>query len=144
MERQALSGVKGIEFSEFVCGPYCTKLLSSMGAEVIKIEKPGLGDKARSWGPFPQDLPHPEKSGLFLFLNTNKYGITLNVETAAGLKIFQELLKWADVLIENYPRNEMLKLGLSYPKLHKVNPSLVVTSITAFGQTGPKPGQTIE
>ena len=72
MNRQALSGIKIIEFSDFVCGPYCGKLLANMGAEVIKIEKPGLGDKARSWGPFPEDLPHPEKSGLFLFLNTNK------------------------------------------------------------------------
>ena len=98
MNRQALSGIKVIEFSDFVCGPYCGKLLADMGAEVIKVEKTRQsGDKARSWGPFPQDLPHPEKSGLFLFLNTNKSGITLNLETAAGIKIFKELLKWADV-----------------------------------------------
>ncbi len=114
MNRQALSGIKVLEFSEFVCGPYCAKLLSNMGAEVIKVEKPGLGDKARNWGPFPQNLPHPEKSALFLFLNTNKYGITLNIETGTGLKIFKELLKWADVLIENHPRKEMARLGLSY------------------------------
>lgn len=137
MNLQALSDIKVIEFSDFVCGPYCGKLLSNMGAEVIKVEKPGSGDKARSWGPFPQDLPHPEKSGLFLFLNTNKTGITLDVETAAGLKIFHELLKWADVLIEDHSRREMSRLGLSYNKIHKLNPSLVVTSITPFGQTGP-------
>src|SRR5512136_572236 len=113
MNRQALAGIKVVEFSDFVCGPYCGKLLSYMGAEVIKIEKPGLGDKARSWGPFPQDLPHPEKSGLFLFLNTNKSGITLNIETAAGKKIFRELLKWADVLIEDHLPREMSRLGLS-------------------------------
>jgi CoA:oxalate CoA-transferase len=137
MNRQALSGVKVVEFSDFVCGPYCGKLLSNMGAEVIKIEKPGLGDKARSWGPFPQDLPHPEKSGLFLFLNTNKSGITLNLETAAGVKILKELLKWADVLIEDHLPKEISLLGLSYRSLHKLNPSLVMTSITPFGQTGP-------
>ncbi len=137
MTRQALSGIKVLEFSEFVCGPYCAKLLSNMGAEVIKVEKPGLGDFARSWGPFPQDLPHPEKSGLFLSLNTNKYGITLNTETALGLKIFKDLLKWADAIIENHSRKEMSKLGLSYNKIHQINPSLVVTSITPFGQTGP-------
>src|SRR4030043_1156829 len=115
--RQARSGVKVLEFSDFISGPYCGKLLANMGAQVIKIEKPGLGDKARSWGPFPQNLPHPEKSGLFLFLNTNKSGITLNLETAAGLKIFKELLKWADVLIEDHSVKEMKKLGLSYPEI---------------------------
>jgi crotonobetainyl-CoA:carnitine CoA-transferase CaiB-like acyl-CoA transferase len=103
---------------------------------VIKVEKPGLGDKARSWGPFPQDLPHPEKSGLFLFLNTNKSGVTLNLETDAGKKIFAELIKWADVLVEDHPIREMSRLGTSYRNLHKINPSLVMTSITAFGQTG--------
>jgi crotonobetainyl-CoA:carnitine CoA-transferase CaiB-like acyl-CoA transferase len=108
-----------------------------MGAEVIKIEKPGLGDKARSWGPFPQNLPHPEKSGLFLFLNANKYGATLNIETAAGLKILKELLTWADVLIQDQAVKEMSRLGLSYTKVKKLNPKLVMTSITPFGQTGP-------
>ncbi len=137
MERQALSGIKVIELSDFVCGPYCGKLLADMGADVIKVEKPGSGDKARSWGPFPGDLPHPEKSGLFLFLNTNKSGITLNLETAAGIKIFKELLKWATVLVEDRPVGEMSRQGLSYNKMHKLNPGLVVTSISAFGRTGP-------
>src|SRR4030042_2985008 len=137
MNRQALSDVKVLEFSDFVSGPYCGKLLSNMGAQVIKVEKPGLGDKARSWGPFPQNLPHPEKSGLFLFLNTNKSGITLNLETAAGLKIFKELVKWADVLIEDQAVKEMKVWGLNYAALKKINPSLIMTSITPFGQTGP-------
>lgn len=137
MNRQALSDVKVIEFSDFVSGPYCGKLLSNTGAEVIKIEKPGLGDKARSWGPFPENLPHPEKSGLFLFLNTNKFGVTLNLETSAGRKIFKELLKWADVLIEDHAVKEMRGWGLNYAEIKKINPSLIVTSITPFGQTGP-------
>jgi CoA:oxalate CoA-transferase len=137
MNRQALSGIKVLEFSDFVSGPYCGKYLAEMGAEVIKVEKPGLGDKARSWGPFPQNLPHPEKSGFFLFLNANKYGITLDVETELGLKILKELIKWADVLLENHSVKEMSRLGLSYNKLKKLNPKLVMTSITPFGQTGP-------
>jgi len=137
LSRQILSGIKILEFSDFVSGPYCGKLLSNMGAEVMKVEKPGLGDKARSWGPFPHDLPHLEKSGLFLFLNTNKNGITLDLETAAGKKIFNQLLNWADVLIEDHPPKELSRLGLSFNKLHKQYPSLIVTSITAFGQTGP-------
>jgi CoA:oxalate CoA-transferase len=137
MVRQALSDVKVLEFADFISGPYCGKLLSNTGAQVIKVERPGLGDKARSWGPFPQNLPHPEKSGLFLFLNTNKQSITLNVETAAGLKIFKELLKWADVLVEDHAVKEIRALGLSYAEVKAINPTLVMTSITPFGQTGP-------
>jgi crotonobetainyl-CoA:carnitine CoA-transferase CaiB-like acyl-CoA transferase len=137
VDHSALSGIKVLEFSEFVTGPYCGKLLSNMGAEVIKVEKPSLGDKSRSWGPFPQDLPHPEKSGLFLFLNTNKSSVTLNLETATGVKIFKELIKWTDVLIEDHLPKEMYRLGLGYRVLHKLNPSLIMTSITPFGQTGP-------
>ncbi len=130
-------GLKVIEYSEFISGPYCGKLLADLGAELIKIEKPGLGDKARNWGPFPQDMPHPERSGLFLYLNTNKLGVTLNVRSTAGVKIFRELVKWADIVVENHPPQEMQRLGLDYESLHQINPRLVVTSITAFGQTGP-------
>lgn len=137
MVKQALSDVKILEFSEFISGPYCGKLLSNTGAQVIKVEKPGSGDQARNWGPFPDNLPHPEKSGLFLFLNTNKSGITLNLETAVGLKIFKELLKWADVLIEDHSVKEMKRLGLSYREVKMINPSIIMTSITPFGQTGP-------
>jgi CoA:oxalate CoA-transferase len=137
MKQQALSGIKVIEFSEFVAGPYCGKLLADLGAEVLKIEKPGLGDRSRSWGPFPENLPHPEKSGLFLFLNTNKLGITLNTETALGAKILRDIVKQADVLLENSPPGKMTEMGLDYETLHRINPSLIVTSITPFGQTGP-------
>jgi CoA:oxalate CoA-transferase len=137
MNHQALGDVKVLEFSDFVSGPYCGKLLSNQGAQVIKIEKPGLGDKARSYGPFPENLPHPEKSGLFLFLNTNKSGITLDTETAAGRKIFKELVKWADVVIEDHSVKEMQAWGLSYNDIKDINPSLIMTSITPFGQTGP-------
>ncbi len=133
----ALSGVKVIEFSDFITGPYCGRLLAGLGAEVIKIEQPGIGDKARSWGPFPQDLPHPEKSGLFLYLNMNKLGITLNTGSSTGKKLFYELIEWADVLIENHSRLEMRRLGFDYRTLKKINPSLVMTSITPFGYTGP-------
>jgi CoA:oxalate CoA-transferase len=137
MDRQALSGMKVVELSDFVCGPYCGKLLADMGANVIKVEKPGFGDKARSWGPFPGDIPHPEKSGLFLFLNSNKSSITLNLDTAAGKKIFKSLLEWADILIEDRPPGEMTRLGLGYSRVHKLNPGMIVTSITPFGQDGP-------
>ncbi|MDD5038861.1 MAG: CoA transferase [Dehalococcoidales bacterium] len=137
MGKEALSGLKVLEYGEFISGPYCVKLLADLGAEVIKVEKPGSGDKARSWGPFPQDIPHPEKSGLFLYVNTNKLGVTLDVRTAAGGKIFRELVKWADVVVESNPPEEMRRLGLDRESLHHLNPRLVITSITPFGQTGP-------
>jgi crotonobetainyl-CoA:carnitine CoA-transferase CaiB-like acyl-CoA transferase len=133
----ALDGLKILEFSEFISGPYCVKMMADLGADVIKIEKPGSGDLARGWGPFPGDIPHTEKSGLFLFLNTNKSGITLNVESEQGRQIFRRLVAWADVLVESYPRREMARLGFDYRGLKELNPSLIMTSITPFGQTGP-------
>jgi CoA:oxalate CoA-transferase len=133
----ALDGLKVLEFSEFISGPYCGKLMADLSADVIKIERPGRGDRARGWGPFPGDIPHAEKSGLFLFLNTNKSGITLNVASERGREIFRRLVAWADVLIESYPRREMARLGFDYRSLKKLNPSLIMTSITPFGQTGP-------
>ena len=133
----ALAGLKVLEYGEFVSAPYCGKLMADAGADVIKVEKPSVGDKAREYGPFPQDIPHPEKSGLFLYLNTNKRSVTLNLKTAAGRKVFKELVMWADVLIENIPLSDLPKLGLDYETLHEINPRLVVTSITYFGLTGP-------
>lgn len=133
----ALDGVKVLELSEFISGPYCGKMLADLGAEVIKIEKPGTGDAARHHGPFPGDIPHPEKSGLFLFLNTNKLGITLNIESEPGREIFQRLISRADVLIESNPPKEMARLQIDYRSLKKLNPTLIMTSITPFGQTGP-------
>jgi len=137
MTTQAFSGLKVVEWGEFISGPYCGKMLADLGAEVIKIERPGLGDKARSHGPFPQDIPHPEKSGTFLYLNTNKLGVTLNVRSTTGAEIFKQLVKQADILVENNPPHEVEKLGFNYESLKKLNPRLVMTSITPFGQTGP-------
>jgi crotonobetainyl-CoA:carnitine CoA-transferase CaiB-like acyl-CoA transferase len=133
----ALSGLKVLEFSEFISGPYCSKMMADLGTDVVKVEKPLLGDRARRWGPFPGDVPHAEKSGLFLFLNTNKSGITLNTNSGRGRGIFHRLIAWADVLIENNPRREMAKSGFDYRTLKKIKPSLIMTSITPFGHTGP-------
>jgi CoA:oxalate CoA-transferase len=132
-----LQGLKVLELGEFISAPYCGKLLADLGAEVVKVEAPGRGDSARAWGPFPGDVPHPEKSGLFLFLNTDKLGVTLDVRTGPGRDLFYRLAERADVLIESRPPAEMAKLGLDYANLARLNPSLVMTSITPFGQTGP-------
>ena len=137
MSDKALTGLKVIELADFIAGPYCAKLLADFGAEVVKIEKPGTGDEARQRGPFPDHLPDPEKSGLFLYLNTNKLSITLDIETVTGQHILKEVLKTADILVEDRPPAQMETLGLNYESLHKINPALIVVSITAFGQTGP-------
>ncbi|MDD5289236.1 MAG: CoA transferase [Dehalococcoidales bacterium] len=102
MTEQALTGVKVIDLTHYIAGPYCTRLLTGFGADVIKIEKPNAGDPSRSIGPFLHDEPGIERSGLFLYLNINKKGITLNLKSNAGIKILKELVKDADVLIESF------------------------------------------
>lgn len=137
MTRNALEGVKILEYCNMISGPYCTKLMADMGAEVIKIEHPGEGDLARKKGPFPEDISHPEKSGLFLYLNTNKFGITLDPATEDGKEIFYKLVKDVDILIENKPTEEMETLGFGYDTLKQINPGLIMTSIKPFGKSGP-------
>ena len=137
MTGTALEGVNVLEYADFVTGPYCTKLLADLGASVIKIEDPRLGDPSRRGGPFPDDIPHPERSGLFLYLNTNKRGITLDPSTASGRKIFLTLAQWADILVDDQAPGAMEAIGLPYDTLREANPRLIMTSITPFGQTGP-------
>ena len=137
MADQALADVKVLDLTWYIAGPYCTKLLADYGADVIKVERPGEGDPARRMGPFLGDDPHPEKSGLFLHLNTNKRGITLNLKSQTGKKLFKELVKDVDILVESFSPGVMERLGLSYEELEKLNPRLVMTSISNFGQTGP-------
>ena len=136
MSSGALDGIKVIEFGQMVSAPYCAKLFSDFGADVIKVELPG-GDAARRTGPFPNDEPDPEKSGLFFINNTNKRGITCDVNTETGRALFLRLLEWADVLIENNPPRQMREWRLDYDHIAAVNSNLVVISITPFGQTGP-------
>ena len=137
MPDSALSDIKVLEFGDVVSAPYCCKLMADLGAEVIKIEKPGFGDEARRREPFAVDTPGLERSGLFAYLNTNKRSITLDPETNLGKKIFMDLVKEADILVESRPPKTMDDLGLGYEILEKINPQLIMTSITPFGQTGP-------
>jgi len=137
MVEQALSDVKVLDLTWHIAGPYCTKLLADYGADVIKVERPGKGDPARAMGPFFKDEPNPERSGLFLHLNTNKKGITLNLKSATGKKIFKQLVADSDILVESFSPHVMPGLGLDYRTLEKLNPRLVMVSISSFGQTGP-------
>ncbi|MGH7916156.1 MAG: CoA transferase, partial [Candidatus Binataceae bacterium] len=95
----ALSNLKIIEIGELVSAPYAAKLMADMGAEVIKVERPGAGDRARMRGPFPGGAAHPEKSGLFLYLNTNKLGVTLDIARPEGFELLEKLAAQADVLV---------------------------------------------
>ena len=117
-------------------GAYCGKLLADLGAEVIKVETP-CGDKTRFRGHFFKNEVHPEKSLFFLYFNTSKGSITLDIEDPAGQEIFKKLVKKADVVVESFPVGYLASLGLDYPRLKKINPKLVMTSITPYGQKGP-------
>ncbi|MEE8398191.1 MAG: CoA transferase, partial [Desulfobacterales bacterium] len=117
-------------------GLLCGKLLGDLGADVIKVERPG-GDLARTLGPFYHDEPDPEKSLFWWAFNTSKRGITLNIETTDGQEIFKRLVGTADFVLESFPPGYMEKTGLDYPVLEKINPGLIMVSITPFGQTGP-------
>ena len=132
-----LEGVRVIDLTHYTAGPYGTRILADYGADVIKIERPGGGDPARRIGPFYHDEPDLEKSGLFLFLNTNKRSITLDFKTEKGKQIIKELVKDADILIENFPPDVMTDAGLGYEELSQINPRLVMTSISNFGKSGP-------
>ena len=134
---QALEGVRVLDLSQHVAGPYCARILAGFGADVIKVEKPGVGDMARSTAPFLNDVPGLERSGLFLYLNVNKKGITLNLESKTGAKILKELVRDADIVIESFSPGVMKSLGLGCAELQKINPKLIMTSVTPFGQTGP-------
>jgi crotonobetainyl-CoA:carnitine CoA-transferase CaiB-like acyl-CoA transferase len=120
-------------------GAYCGKLLGDLGAEVIKVEPP-CGDKMRLRGPFFKNDVHLEKSLFFLYFNTSKGSITLDIESAAGQEIFKKLVKKADAVVESFPVGYLARLGLDYSKLKKVNPKLVMTSVTPYGQKGPLSG----
>ena len=133
----ALSDLRVIDCTGDVAGAFCTKLLADFGAGVIKVEPPGTGDEVRSLGPFPAEVPDLDGGGIFAYLNTNKRGITLNLETTTGRDVFLELVSSADVVVESYPPGAMHRLGLSFEELERVRPGVILTSITPFGQSGP-------
>ena len=136
-QEPVLGDIRVLDLSEGVSGPYCTKLLSGLGAEVIMVERPGVGDMSRGEAPFLGDDASPEKSALFLYLNTGKRGVTLDVESPTGAGMLRSLAAESDILVESYPSGTMDQRGLGYSYLANLNPTLIYTSITPFGQTGP-------
>ena len=134
----ALSGVRVVDASEGVAGGYCTKLLAGLGAGVIKVERPGIGDTLRRTGPFLHDIPHAETSALHLHLNAAKRSVTLDITAASGAALLLRLLARADVFITRDAAP--LPVSLSVAALCERFPELIVTSMTPFGFTGPRAG----
>ena len=134
-----LSGIKVIDMTRVLAGPISGQMLGDLGAEVIKIERPGTGDDSRAFG--PPYLTDPEGSRLdnsfYLCANRNKKSVTVNVATAEGQEIIRELVKTADVLLENYKVGDLKRYGLDYDAIKAINPRIVYCSVTGFGQTGP-------
>jgi crotonobetainyl-CoA:carnitine CoA-transferase CaiB-like acyl-CoA transferase len=132
MMNRALEGMKVIDLSQVLAGPYCTMVLGDMGADVIKIEKYPNGDDTRSMGPYIN-----EESYMYMMVNRNKRGMCLNLKEDEGRHILYELVKTADVFVENYRPGVTKKLEIDYDTLKKINPSLIYLSISGYGQTGP-------
>ena len=147
-----LNGLRVLELGEFISAPYCGKLLADMGADVLKVERADGGDWARDYGPYAlvrqahheRTLQgergfggHRENSGLFLYLNANKRGVTLNLDTPTGREMLSGLVAQYDVLVHNLHPTEMDRVGLDYDTLSPYNDGLIMASITPFGLTGP-------
>ncbi len=137
MFQGALQGVRVVEWGDFVSAPYCGKGMAELGADVIKVEAPLKGDRARDHGPFPDQVSDLEKSGLFLFNNLGKRGVTLDIGTDRGREVLDRLLASADIFLENQPIRLVEEVGLDFQSVHAKHPSLVVTSISPYGRSGP-------
>jgi len=138
----ALSHIRVLDLSRILAGPWCTQNLADLGAEVIKVERPGYGDDTRAWGP-PWINMEEKISSYFAAANRGKKSLTLNLSCPQGKIIIEDLVKISDVVIENYKIGDLRRYGLDYESLKKINPKLVYCSITGYGQDGPsaqKPG----
>lgn len=132
-----LLGLRVLDLTQGAAGPYCTRLLASYGADVIKVEKPGTGDPMRYCPPFVGDKPGPDTSLAFLHLNVNKRGITLDLGTPAAEPLLTELIRRSDVVVESFQPGTLAEFGFPYEHLARLQPRIVLTSISNFGQTGP-------
>lgn len=129
---KVLEGVKVVDFTQAYSGPFCTMQLGDFGAEVIKIERRGMGDQSREWTPIESG-----HSGYYAAINRSKKGISLDMSTEEGRKVVIDLYKEADIVVENFKVGTLDKLGLGYDEMKKVNPEIIYASISGFGETGP-------
>lgn len=133
----ALAGVRVLDFTRVLAGPFCTMLLGDLGAEIIKIEQPIGGDETRQWGPPWFGEGDERLSAYYASVNRNKRSLTLNLKTETGRDLARQLASKSQIVVENFKVGGMAEFGLSYPDLKALNPALVYCSITGFGQTGP-------
>ena len=136
----SLAGIRVLDLSRVLAGPWCTQTLADLGADVIKVERPGTGDDTRTWGPpFLKDAAGQEtaEAAYYLGTNRNKRSVTCDIALPGGQALIRELVQQCDVFIENFKVGDMARYGLDYPALSALNPRLVYCSITGFGQTGP-------
>jgi crotonobetainyl-CoA:carnitine CoA-transferase CaiB-like acyl-CoA transferase len=136
----SLAGIRVLDLSRVLAGPWCTQTLADLGADVIKIERPGSGDDTRTWGPpFLKDAAGLDtgEAAYYLGTNRNKRSVSCDISQAAGQALIRELVARCDVFIENFKVGDMARYGLDYESLHAINPRLVYCSVTGFGQTGP-------
>ena len=137
---QPLENIRILDITRALAGPYCTMMLGDLGADVIKVERPGSGDETRGWGPpfvgKPYG-PYPGESAYFIAANRNKRSLTVNIQSAEGQEIIHKLAGISDVLVENYRTGDLDKLGLGYNDLHWQYPKLVYCSVSGYGRTGP-------
>ena len=134
-ERGALAGIRVLDLSRVLAGPWATQIMGDLGAEVIKVERPGSGDDTRAWG--PPDFKDAGYSAYYASANRNKRSITVDIATPAGQQLIAALAQESDVLVENFKVGSAARHGLDYATLSKLNPQLIYCSITGFGQTGP-------
>jgi crotonobetainyl-CoA:carnitine CoA-transferase CaiB-like acyl-CoA transferase len=140
MTKKSLQNIRVLDLSRVLAGPYCTQMLGDLGAEIIKIEKPGSGDDTRFWGPpflKDKDGNDTSESAYYLSINRNKKSVAIDISKKEGQEIIHKLLENSDVLIENFKAGGLKKYGLSYDDLKEKYPKLVYCSITGFGQSGP-------
>ncbi len=135
--QSALPGLKVLDLTSGIAGPFCAKIMAGLGAQVVKVERPWGGDPSRHIGPFLRDIPHCETSALFHDLNGGKRSVTLDIKSAAGAGIVRALAAWADILVESFRPGVMQRLGFGFERLRTLNPRLTVVSLSNFGQTGP-------
>src|SRR5690606_36278132 len=139
-----LSHITVLDLSRVLAGPWASQILADLGANVIKVERPGAGDDTRAWGPpFLQDEQGKDtrESGYYLIANRGKKSICVDIKSVEGREIIKTLAKQADIVLENFKVGTLEKLGLGYDDLRQINPRLIYCSITGFGQSGPRKAQ---
>ncbi|MGI9366066.1 MAG: CaiB/BaiF CoA transferase family protein, partial [Rhizobiaceae bacterium] len=135
-----LKGIRVVDMSRVLAGPSMTQIFADLGAEVIKIERPGTGDDTRHWGPpwlQDKDGNDTKEAGYYLSTNRGKHSLTVNVSHPEGAQIVKDLAREADFFVENFKVGGLAKLGLDYESIKEINPQIIYLSITGFGQTGP-------